>query len=121
MYVFPAPIDTPTTATDKRFFSDPWNRYFKALGDQLMQMFSVKNSQQSKNFKYVVNGCLLVAVYYSTTPLAADLTVTLPLPSLLAFDINGTVYAPNTSQVSIPAGTTYLTFTAVVNTTQSNY
>lgn len=117
MQVFPAPIDTPARSTaDKRFFSDVWNRYFKAVGDTLLQAFSVRNSRETKSFKYVLNANLLVAVYYVDTASTADQIIELPFPSLLAFNIGSTVYPPNTRSVLVPAGTVYLTFTAVVNT-----
>ena len=117
MMVFPAPIDTPVTVKENpRAFSDTWNRYFKAISDTLLQAFAVLNSKETKSFKYVINGNLMHAVYYVDTAPTADIAISLPFPSLLAFNIGETIYAPGTKSVVVPAGTTYLAFTAVMNT-----
>ena len=117
MMIFPAPIDTPVTVKENpRAFSDTWNRYFKAISDTLLQTFAVLNAKETKSFKYVINGNLMHAVFYVETATTADIVISLPFPSLLAFNIGDIVYAPGTKSVVIPAGTTYLAFTAVMNT-----
>lgn len=130
--LFPIPTDTPVS-DDPKFgalkFGMIWNRFFKAIGDDLLAANIVRNlpvtsitspvvpdvtaatlKAAATAFKFTLNATRCEVTYYNTTPLAAPLVVNLPYTAALAFDIAGTIYAPETTSVTIPAATSYLRF-----------
>lgn len=110
--VFPVPSDTPfITQKGDTFFGDVWNRFFKYLGDDVVGMSLARNARNTK-LKYVMLGCLCYCVWYDPTNTAA-VTLDLPFTSLLAFDVDGTIYAPGTTQIT--TASSYATFTFVAN------
>ena len=118
--LFPAPVVGPVMQSkDANQFSMPWNKYLKALGDDMLTANRVDNAKvcsdmnKLKSFKSTVNGNLCYWTYYTDTPALVDLVYDLPYASLLAFDvttITGTVsvYGPGTKRVTVPANTTLL-------------
>jgi hypothetical protein len=112
----PMPVDTPIRdlSVSRDTFSIPWMMYLKAIGDDALTANIAYNSRQNQNFKYVVNGCECRCIYYTATPSDKDQVLDLPYTALLAFDINGAVQVPGTTQISIPAGTGYINFTYIV-------
>lgn len=109
-FSFPMPVQTPfTESATSKMFSMPWERFFKAVSDDLIDACLVKNTAVT-GFKYVLNGNLCVCNYYQVTPLAVDTTVVLPFAALLAFQVGQDVYPPGTKSVILPAGTAFEQF-----------
>lgn len=109
-HTFPIPVQTPPLADDKRSFSEAWLRFFKGVSDDLVTACLPSNAKETQALKYVVNGNLCFATYWVETPGTADIQIKLPFTALFAFDINGVVYPPNTTVITIPGNTQYLRF-----------
>ena len=115
MKVFPIPVNTPfADQTNKNNFNITWMNYLKTIGDSLIQSSQVSNATNT-SFKYVLNGCMVICNYYVTTPVATAIQITLPYVSLLAFEVDGTIYPPNTKSITIPANKQFLQFMYLVN------
>ena len=108
------PVATTPLTNNNKDFSLPWSRYLKALGDDLLLANNIINLPSNKNFKYTLNANICFCTYYNTTLLADTQIIILPYTAQLAFDVLGTVYAPATKQIDIPANTAYVHFWYVV-------
>lgn len=129
--LMPIPTGTPITVQGSNGFTMPWERYFKALGDDLLTANSISYLGDSTklstvdyslpryaklkpdintNLQYVVNGNLCLCTYYAETPVSTDVVLKLPFTAALAFDINGFLYLPGSVTVTIPAMTQYVRF-----------
>lgn len=109
------PIETPLVDNTKLQLSLPWERYLKYMGDDLLQANLTNNSKDNIDFKYTLNGNTCFCTYYQTGKGLSDPNnklpnIILPYTALLAFDINGFVYAPGTTVITIPSGSTYIHF-----------
>jgi hypothetical protein len=107
---FPIPVQTPVIEGSTNQFSAPWLRFLQAVGRDLVDMCVPRNASESQAMKYVVNGNLCFATFYTQTPLELDTKFKLPFTALFAFDIASVIYAPSTTTITIPAGTTYQRF-----------
>lgn len=117
-FSFPLPVQTPfVDSKDDRNFSITWERFFKAVSDDLIDATLVKNSK-TPGCKYVLNGNICACTYYVIDPVAADVKVALPFPALLAFQAGVSVYPPGTTTVVIPAGSAFEQFWFVAALTQ---
>lgn len=115
--IFPIPTATPfidknVSSTD---FSQTWQMYFKAIGDDLLTANIISNSRDNKNMKYVVNGNMCACSYYVESASTSDITISLPYTAALAFDIENVIYPPNTTSIIIPANKQYLRFWYIVS------
>src|ERR1035437_1879326 len=110
--IFPAPVDTPITATDgpKKTFSPPWERYLKALGDDALEAINVRNLVGNPSFKYTLNANHCDCTYWIPGDAAIDAVLALPFTALLSFDVNGTVYVAGTKTITIPKTVHYAHF-----------
>lgn len=88
-------------------FTLPYSKYLKAIGDDLLTANKVIDTS-TNGFKYVINANVCFFTYYVAAASITDITVQLPYKALLAFDVLGTVYAPSTKVITIPAKTTYV-------------
>lgn len=139
--IFPLPIDTPIS-DDQKFsafkFGSVWNRFFKALSDDLMAANLVNNLAPSaivspvvptvtqaqlnaaaKALKYTLNANRVDVTYYNDAPLSVALEIALPYTAALAFDFGGVTYAPGTKTVTIAPSTSYVRFWFVAQTTRN--
>lgn len=107
--LFPVPVNTPFFDKYQQL-SQPWNLYLKSLGDDLLQANLLKNSVETKYFKYTLNGNVCFCTYYVEIANTSSTIITLPYVSNTAFDINGQVYVPGTKQITIPANIAYIQF-----------
>lgn len=110
--LFPTPVDTPITSPDgsTRDFSPPWARYFKVIGDDLLEANNVRNLTGNSAFKYTLNGNHCDCTYWIPADASIDAVIALPFTALLAFDVNGTVYPAGTKSITIPKTTHYAHF-----------
>lgn len=110
---FPIPTGTPVSDEPKYSgirFGMIWNRFFKAIGDDVLRANTITTTKQDPNLSYVINMSLVVVTWYSPTPLVAAKTIQLPYANALAFDTGNTIYAPGTQTITLQPGTSYLRF-----------
>lgn len=112
---FPIPTGTPVSDEPKYSgirFGMIWNRFFKAIGDDVLRANTITTTKQDPNLSYVINMSLVVVTWYSPTPLVAAKTIQLPYANALAFDtdIDATIHAPGTQTITLPSGTSYSRF-----------
>lgn len=116
--LFPIPVATPIqTKEDGSGFSITWQRYFKAIGDDLMDANIIKNSAAQAAFKYVLNANVCFCNWASTA-LGADTVIALPFPAALPFEAFGTIYPAGTTQITIPSANTFDQFFYIVKPTK---
>ena len=89
-------------------FALPYAKYLKAIGDDLLTANKAVNDSTTKDFKYVINANICFFTYFVANVSVSDIAITLPYTALLAFDVNGVVYAPGTKIITIPANTAYV-------------
>ena len=119
--IFPMPVGTPfSERSTPSQFTLPWSIYFKALGDDLLAANIAYNLPANNNFKYVLNGNACFCTYYTQSPSINPISLQLPYQASLAFDINGVVYTPSSTYITIPANASYLHFWYIVNFTPAN-
>lgn len=110
---FPIPTGTPVSDEPKYSgirFGMIWNRFFKAIGDDVLKANTITTTKQDPNLAYVINMSLVIVTWYSETPLASSKTIQLPYASALAFDIDGEMFTPGTQTITLQPGTSYLRF-----------
>lgn len=143
--LFPVPVDQPLSDEPKYAglkFGMVFQRFLKAISDDMLAANIVNNlaptsivspvvpdmtqaqlNAIAKSVKYTLNANRCDVTYYNTEPLTVPLVINLPYTAALAFDIDGTVYAPTTAtlvkQVTIPANTGYVRFWYVVQATRN--
>jgi hypothetical protein len=110
--LFPAPVGTPiiNQAVSKTGFAPAWDRYFKVIGDDLLEANNVRNLTGNSAFKYTLNGNHCDCTYWIPADASVDAAISLPFTALLAFDVNGTVYPAGTKSITIPKTTHYAHF-----------
>ncbi len=113
--LFPIPVATPIQSKDGGTgFTITWQRYFKAIGDDLMEANIVKDSADQKPFKYVLNANLCVCNWAPSAPLGASAVVKLPFTSALPFEAFGTVYPAGTVRIAIPGDSAFHQFFYII-------
>lgn len=108
---FPIPTSTPICDETKYSglrFGMIWNRFFKAIGDDVLKANTI-TTDRNLPFSYVVNMNIVVVTWYSQVPLPSTV-IQLPYPAALAFDAESTVHEPGTQSITIEAGTLYTRF-----------
>lgn len=103
----PMPVGGDILQTSSTF-NLPYAKYLKAIGDDLLTANKIVNGNGSNNFKYVINANICFYTYYTTTPSTNPITILLPYKALLAFDVDGSIYAPGTKSILIPANKNYI-------------
>lgn len=129
--LFPIPVTTPIMQNaGGNQFSIAWQKYLKAVGDDLLTANLVKDVTelvQDPNFpldptkkisvntglKYTVNANICACTF--DKQLAADKELVLPYTSLLGFAVGSTVYPAGTKRIIIPASTAFVQFWYVVD------
>lgn len=102
--LFPIPVDSPILQTPNQF-SITWQKYLKAIGDDLLT--ANKIIQLTKEINYTVNGNLLFYNFQRSSSVG-DILIKLPYPNSLSFKFDGVMYNKGSNQVTINAGTDYL-------------
>jgi hypothetical protein len=97
MTVFPMPIGTPVLEANNSP-TMAWSRYFKVLGDWLLQANKVVTTGP---LSYVQQG---VVIYVTAQGGATDVEVNLPAPARLPFFVGPTAYPAGTKAITVTAG-----------------
>lgn len=126
--LFPMPVGTPLISKQiPDQMTEPWLRYMKSIGDELLQADILSNGsvyvagakvttgKLATAFKYSINSNLMLCIYYKETAETVDVSLGLPFPTLAAFQCLDTVYAPGTKTVIIPANTAFAQFWALAD------
>ena len=110
--LFPSPVGTPIIdpSISKTAFAPAWDRYFKAMGDDLLEANNVRNLAGNPSFKYTLNGNHCDCTYSIPSALTKDAVIILPFVALLAFDVNGDICPAGTISITIPKATLYAHF-----------
>lgn len=87
-----------------------WNRFFKAIGDDVLKANTITIEKIQPNLSYVVNMNIVIVTWYSQTPIQNPIVIKLPYPAALAFDIDAVVQEPGTQTTTLEVGTTYKRF-----------
>jgi len=101
--LFPIPVDSPILQTPNQF-SITWQKYLKAIGDDLLTANKLITVQ--KDFKYTVNGNLLF--YNFNRTVQGDVEIVLPYQTKLKTKFDGKIYSEGTKSIIIFSGTDYL-------------
>lgn len=113
--LFPIPVATPFQSKESGSgFTITWQRYFKAIGDDLMEANLIKDSADQKPFKYVLNANLCVCNWAPSAALGVPVVVKLPFTSALPFEAFGVVYSTGTIQITIPGDSAFHQFFYII-------
>lgn len=113
--LFPIPVATPFQSKESGSgFTITWQRYFKAIGDDLMDANIVKDSVNQKAFKYVLNANACFCNWAPSAALGVPAVVSLPFTSALPFSAFGTVYPAGTTQITIPGASAFEQFFYII-------
>jgi len=129
--LFPIPVTTPIMQNaGGNQFSITWQKYLKAVGDDLLTANLVKDvteQVQDPNFpsdptkkisvptglKYTINANICACTFDKT--LAFDKEIILPYVSLLAFKVDSVLYPAGTKRITVPASTAFVQFWYIVD------
>lgn len=93
------PVGTPVLEPNNQF-GMAWSRYFKIVGDWLLQA----NKVVAKGpLSYIQQG----VIYFVTVQATANLEAELPSPARLPFQADGMTYPAGTKAVPVVTGATY--------------
>jgi hypothetical protein len=117
--LFPIPVATPIQSKETGSdFAITWQRYFKAIGDDLMEANLVKDSADQRALKYVLNANICFCNWAPIAPLGIDTVVALPFTAALPFQAFGTVYPAGATEITIPSASTFEQFFYIVKPTK---
>lgn len=127
--LMPIPVGNPVL-DGPNAFNIAWQKYLKAIGDDLLTANKVQNITeviQNPNYpndptkkltvntglQYVVNGNTCSCIF--DKQLTADKTIALPYPALLRFEAGGTIYPVGTKSITFTVAVPFMQFWYVVD------
>lgn len=124
--LIPIPVGNPVL-DNPNAFNIAWQKYLKAIGDDLLTANLVKNVTEqipdpnnpskmitvNTGLQYTINANICACVF--NKQLVADKVIALPYPSLLAFEFNGAVLPAGTKNITVPVAVQFLQFWYIVD------
>ena len=113
--LFPIPVATPIQSKESGTgFTIAWQKYLKAIGDDLLAANIIKDSAGQAAFKYVLNANACFCNWAPTAALGAATVVALPFTAALPFEVFGAVYPAGTTEITIPATSVFAQFFYII-------